>query len=654
MILVMAFFLITYTFHSTWVTSEAYSSPSIVLSARGGDGSRIIFDDFREAYYWLRHNTPEDAKVMSWWDYGYQITAMANRTILVDNNTWNNTHISRVGQISTNFFGWFGLEAAQTQANISRRMTIILQLGNSVWTVRVLQCCSTVSCTRCVTTALDRSTQKLSVHQALTVSEMLRLGIKTLSLMCWRRHIPQNTGWSGYTRVQLAVNRITEEAVAVKIVDMKRAIDCPENIKKEICINKMLNHENVVKFYGHRREGNIQYLFLEYCSGGELFDRIEPDIGMPEQDAQRFFHQLMAGVVYLHGIGITHRDIKPENLLLDERDNLKISDFGLATVFRHNNRERLLNKMCGTLPYVAPELLKRKDFHAEPVDVWSCGIVLTAMLAGELPWDQPSDSCQEYSDWKEKKTYLNPWKKIDSAPLALLHKILVENPSVRITIPDIKKDRWYNKPLKKGAKRPRATSGGVSESPGGFSKHIQSNLDFSLVNSTSSEENVKYSSSQPEPRTGLSLWDTSPSYIDKLVQGISFSQPTCPDHMLLNSQLLGTPGSSQNPWQRLVKRMTRFFTKLDADKSYQCLKETCEKLGYQWKKSCMNQVTVSTTDRRNNKLIFKVNLVEMDEKILVDFRLSKGDGLEFKRHFLKIKGKLSDVVSSQKVWLPAT
>ncbi|XP_067666152.1 dolichyl-diphosphooligosaccharide--protein glycosyltransferase subunit STT3A [Haliotis asinina] len=97
-VMIMTAFLIMYTFHCTWVTSEAYSSPSIVLSARGGDGSRIIFDDFREAYYWLRHNTPEDAKVMSWWDYGYQITAMANRTILVDNNTWNNTHISRVGQ----------------------------------------------------------------------------------------------------------------------------------------------------------------------------------------------------------------------------------------------------------------------------------------------------------------------------------------------------------------------------------------------------------------------------------------------------------------------------------------------------------------------------------------------------------------------------
>lgn len=90
--------LVSYTFHCTWVTSEAYSSPSIVLSARSHDGGRIIFDDFREAYNWLKMNTPENARVMSWWDYGYQITAMANRTILVDNNTWNNTHISRVGQ----------------------------------------------------------------------------------------------------------------------------------------------------------------------------------------------------------------------------------------------------------------------------------------------------------------------------------------------------------------------------------------------------------------------------------------------------------------------------------------------------------------------------------------------------------------------------
>eukprot|EP01105_Mastigella_eilhardi_P007214 TRINITY_DN18724_c0_g1_i1.p1 TRINITY_DN18724_c0_g1~~TRINITY_DN18724_c0_g1_i1.p1 ORF type:complete len:736 (-),score=222.48 TRINITY_DN18724_c0_g1_i1:65-2242(-) len=90
--------LVCYALHCTWVTSEAYSSPSIVLSARQANGNQIIFDDFREGYRWLAHNTPENARVMSWWDYGYQINAMANRTVLVDNNTWNNTHIAQVGK----------------------------------------------------------------------------------------------------------------------------------------------------------------------------------------------------------------------------------------------------------------------------------------------------------------------------------------------------------------------------------------------------------------------------------------------------------------------------------------------------------------------------------------------------------------------------
>jgi len=90
--------LVFYGFHCTWVTSEAYSSPSIVLAARQQDGSRMIFDDFREGYRWLSQNTAPDARVMSWWDYGYQISAMANRTVLVDNNTWNNSHIAQVGK----------------------------------------------------------------------------------------------------------------------------------------------------------------------------------------------------------------------------------------------------------------------------------------------------------------------------------------------------------------------------------------------------------------------------------------------------------------------------------------------------------------------------------------------------------------------------
>ena len=91
-------YLLLFVLHCTWVTSNAYSSPSVVLASRMPDGSQHIIDDYREAYYWLRQNTVHNAKVMSWWDYGYQIGGMADRPTLVDNNTWNNTHIATVGK----------------------------------------------------------------------------------------------------------------------------------------------------------------------------------------------------------------------------------------------------------------------------------------------------------------------------------------------------------------------------------------------------------------------------------------------------------------------------------------------------------------------------------------------------------------------------
>jgi len=89
------FMLLFFVHHSTWVTSSSYSSPSVVLASRNPDGSQNIIDDYREAYYWLRQNTPETAVVMSWWDYGYQIAGMADRPTLVDNNTWNNSGFQR-------------------------------------------------------------------------------------------------------------------------------------------------------------------------------------------------------------------------------------------------------------------------------------------------------------------------------------------------------------------------------------------------------------------------------------------------------------------------------------------------------------------------------------------------------------------------------
>lgn len=139
----------------------------------------------------------------------------------------------------------------------------------------------------------------------------------------------------------------------MKMVDLEKHPDAKESVKKEVCIHKLLSHPNILKFFGKRTQGTIEYIFLEYAAGGELFDRIgnkqqqirwivikfyhahiEPDVGMETSAAQRYFKQILSGLEYLHSRGIAHRDLKPENILLDDNDAIKISDFGLSTLFR--------------------------------------------------------------------------------------------------------------------------------------------------------------------------------------------------------------------------------------------------------------------------------------------------------------------------------
>lgn len=153
---------------------------------------------------------------------------------------------------------------------------------------------------------------------------------------------------------------------------------------REAALHRALRHPHVLRCLGERRHQRLHYLFLEYAQGGELFDRIEPDAGMPPRAARRYARQLAAGLAYLHARGVAHRDVKPENLLLDGADNLKISDFGLATLFRHGARERLLARVCGTVPYAAPEVLRapQRPYRAPPADLWAAALVLLAMLAG--------------------------------------------------------------------------------------------------------------------------------------------------------------------------------------------------------------------------------------------------------------------------------
>ncbi|XP_015915294.1 serine/threonine-protein kinase Chk1 [Parasteatoda tepidariorum] len=450
-------------------------------------------------------------------------------------------------------------------------------------------------------------------------------------------NIVQILGEGAYGEVQLVMNMSTKEVVAVKKLDTRKEAGAANNIQKEVFIHRRLNHENIVKFFGHREEEPIHYIFLEYAMGGELFDRIEPDVGMPHSVAQKYFLQILNGVEYMHSIGVTHRDLKPENILLDENDNVKISDFGLATVFRHKGKERILNNRCGTLPYIAPEVFSRK-YKAEPADIWSCGILLVVMLSGELPWDEATNSCREFISWIRSNFSISPWTKIDNLPLALLKKILLYSPSKRYGIKDIQNNLWCKKTL---VHEDSARWCGDSSTR----KRLCSDLEQSPA--LKEESVTKLSFSQPAP-VNREHEKTSclPGDINFSTVGVSFSQPVDPDNMILSTQFTASQSPSRTPLP-IGTRLTRFCIGMDIELVYAELTKALEKLGYGWKYSAPGQVTVTTQDRRKTLLIFKANLISMSDNILVDFRRSRGDGIEFKRHFLKIKESLSHIIQKQ-------
>ncbi|KAJ3636322.1 hypothetical protein Zmor_008784 [Zophobas morio] len=239
-------------------------------------------------------------------------------------------------------------------------------------------------------------------------------------------------GSGSFASVKLGVKKKSLKAVAVKIFDTQRVEELV--IKKEIMTHKSVEHPNIIKLQSFMRSEDLKYWFLilEYAPNGELFDIIEPDVGIEEDFAHFYFRQLISAVKYLHKLGIAHRDIKPENLFLDQNNNLKLGDFGLATFFRYKGRERLLETKCGTFQYIAPEVYCGSSYAAEPADLWSCGIVLTALLTGRLPWDVPSVECREFSNWENQE----PSKE-------LLLKLLCVSPQNRLTLSGIEGNSWF-------------------------------------------------------------------------------------------------------------------------------------------------------------------------------------------------------------------
>ncbi|KAF5284341.1 hypothetical protein FQA39_LY04634 [Lamprigera yunnana] len=429
----------------------------------------------------------------------------------------------------------------------------------------------------------------------------------------------QTLGEGAYGEVKLLMHRTSKETLAAKIINLKNK-NSEKYVNKEIKIHGMLDHMHIIKLYGNRcvPEAKLEIMYLELAAGGELFNKIEPDIGMPIDEVQKYLKQLLTGLDYLHQRGVAHRDIKPENLLLDINGDLKISDFGMATIFRLKGKERLLEKRCGTLPYVAPEVLQ-KPYRAQPAEIWSCGIVLVAMAAGELPWNEPQSSCTEFEQWIEDQYLLiTPWSKIENTLLSLIKKILVTNPFSRPTIKQIFDHPWMTK-----KHFPQDQNGN------GIDTHLQVNPICAL--------------SQPISTGSTCINAQSISELLKVKDHHYFTQPTQNDNLFITTALQFSQSRKKNEFPHLIKRMTRFFIKTSCEETIERLGTLLDNLLYTWTMD-ESGLTISTIDSKKTKLSFKANIIEMKGDILLDFRLSRGCGLEFKRRFLQLKKSLDDII----------
>ncbi|XP_021910074.1 CBL-interacting serine/threonine-protein kinase 10 [Carica papaya] len=252
-------------------------------------------------------------------------------------------------------------------------------------------------------------------------------------------------GQGTFAKVYYARSIRTNQSVAIKVIDKEKIlrVGLIDQIMREISVMKIVRHPNVVQLYEVLATKSKIYFVMEYCKGGELFNKVAKG-KLKEDAARKYFHQLINAVDFCHSREVYHRDIKPENLLLDENENLKISDFGLSALADSKRQDGLLHTTCGTPAYVAPEVINRKGYDGAKADIWSCGVVLYVLLAGYLPFHD-SNLMEMYRKIGKAEFKFPNW--FSPEVRKLLVRILDPNPSTRISIAKIKESHWFRKGL---------------------------------------------------------------------------------------------------------------------------------------------------------------------------------------------------------------
>jgi serine/threonine-protein kinase Chk2 len=257
-------------------------------------------------------------------------------------------------------------------------------------------------------------------------------------------------GQGAFGEVRLALDKRTFEQYAIKKITKGRSstrvigqASHPQKIKTEVEILKSLSHPFIIKMREVFETDDSVFLILEYMKGGELTGRILSATPFPESEVKFIFYQIMLGVRYLHANGVTHRDLKPENVLLHSDGSYplaKISDFGLSKIMENISA---METTCGTIAYVAPEVLNHLKRYNKQVDVWSLGVILFYMLSKTLPFTGPDRIAISRKILKGEILWdAKSWRGVSMTSRDLVRQMLTVDPNARISIERIFDHKW--------------------------------------------------------------------------------------------------------------------------------------------------------------------------------------------------------------------
>ncbi|BAT03298.1 CBL-interacting protein kinase 3 [Oryza sativa Japonica Group] len=409
-------------------------------------------------------------------------------------------------------------------------------------------------------------------------------------------------GQGTFAKVRFAKNMETGDHVAIKILDKAKVQKhrLVEQIRREICTMKLIQHPNVVHLHEVMGSKTRIFIVLEYVMGGELHDIIATSGRLKEDEARKYFQQLINAVDYCHSRGVYHRDLKLENLLLDTAGNIKVSDFGLSAISEQVKADGLLHTTCGTPNYVAPEVIEDKGYDGALADLWSCGVILFVLLAGYLPFED-ENIVSLYNKISGAQFTCPSWFSAEAK--RLIARILDPNPATRITTSQVLQDQWF----KKGY-----------ESPVFDDKYYPYFHDVYDAFGDSEEKHVKEAMEE---------------------------QPTLMNAFELISLNKGLNLDNFFESDKKYKRETRFTSQCPPKEIINRIEEAANLLGFNIQKRNYRMRMENIKEGRKGHLNIATEVFQVAPSLhVVELKKAKGDTLEFQKFYQTLSTQLKDVV----------